>query len=315
MYNQFIADAIDYIDDDLIEKYFRIQEKHNFLKKRKAHWIKYTAIAAMLCLLVSATFLVVSVIKNASSEDTFQLPVSADEIIWRSEAHSGVTGDEWYEKQWNHLTVSTDLYEVLRNADAEQYIAILVEGNQGGTAEEWYEIFYEKGYCVTYRRGHLYLFIKSSDFAELNVENIENYSFLLASRIAYEGIVKEDIKVNDQVTGFAAEKFYCGSVDMNISKDEDVALAITELANKWKYAYDSILFIFYYEEDFDLEDIDVRIFDDMQYEKIMQNNYPPRYVVEVAYENINMQALKELSQRSEIVVIHIMPPLQPTPNS
>ncbi|MBQ9760802.1 MAG: hypothetical protein IJW16_05590 [Clostridia bacterium] len=310
MYNRLIADAIGYLDYDLVENYFRIQEKYNYLKKKKTVWFKYTAIAAMLCLVVSAVFVVVFVVNREPSNEEFQLPVNADEIIWLPETHSGVSSEEWYETQWNHLTVSTDLYEALQNADEEQYIAILVQGKQGEAVEEWYDAFYEKGYCVTNKQGKLYLFIKSCDLEKLNVENVERYFFHLASRYAYEGIVKEDIKVNDQVTGFAIEKIYCEYVDVKISKDEDVALAITELANKWKYTYDSVLFTFFYDGD-----INANIFDDMQYKKITQNNYPPRYVVEVSYENINMQALMELSQRSDIVSIHIMPPLHPTSDS
>ena len=169
-------------------------------------------------------------------------------------------------------------------------------------------------YAVTVKNGSAYLFITPAEFETIHVDNITDYFFSLASRAGYEGIVEEpDVPVFDNsVTGFDWNKIGFSSLQTTTNGqprcDEDVIDMINETMDLWKYAYDYLEFEFYHNGELTEDN-----FENMQYQDI--SSYSSGIIVWVKYEDINLEALKELSHRSEITRIWIRAPLRPEPEA
>lgn len=132
-------------------------------------------------------------------------------------------------------------------------------------------------------------------------------------------LVQTDARAEDQPValgekkGFALDKFRFESIDgyKNIYEDQEIVDGINEIIRVWKYTYDTIEFMFWCKGE-----IEESAFEGMNCESIIgQTKYSPWVVVEVAFENVNLEALKYLSHRSEITAIIISVPLIPEPSS
>ena len=128
------------------------------------------------------------------------------------------------------------------------------------------------------------------------------YEFSLASRFTYIG--RENVKppqVTDKVKGFALEKFHIYNSEYEIKTDKDIADAINSVIDIHKYSDSQALeFAFFVEGE-----ISEEIFKNMNYDDYDYVQYPSRVYLDVRYENINMKALKELSQREDVRSIYI----------
>lgn len=189
-----------------------------------------------------------------------------------------------------------------------------VKAYETHSTEKMYELFKASGYCVTSKNDNLYLFITKHDFSKLNIENAGVYDFYWASLCGYNGTTNLDNSSDDassitgDVSGFEITKIHFDAMDdenFAIANDQDVIEALNHTIDKWKSSYDSLEFTFYFYSE---EAPNEEWFEAMNYVEIWQLNYPKRIVVEVAYENINVETLKELSQRDEISSIHISNP-------
>ena len=127
----------------------------------------------------------------------------------------------------------------------------------------------------------------------------------LARRSAYDGSSTNIPTVDDSVTGFVIDKIHFDGVSGNINTDADVADAIQVLVTN----NDLLQFIIYSEVHLTEEDLE-----DMHYASFDQWNYPTRTVVSVKRENINMEAIKELTKRSDVTSVHIGAILVPLPD-
>lgn len=169
-------------------------------------------------------------------------------------------------------------------------------------SEEMLGSFTEKGYFARCKSGNLFLFITKDELANLNVENKEMYEFSLASRFNYIG--RENVKppqVTDKVKGFALEKFHIYNGKYEIKTDKDIADAINAVIDIHKYSDSQALeFAFFVDGE-----INEEIFKNMNYDDYDYVQYPSRIYLNVRYENINMNALKELSQREDVRSIYI----------
>lgn len=175
-------------------------------------------------------------------------------------------------------------------------------------------------YSVTSKIGNVYLFITPSELKTIDVDNIDNYSLYFASRAGYENSlerVEQPIEpiIKDNISGFAYNKIIFDSLDTQNSKPtNDVAVIsmLNETIEKWRYTYDCVEFTFYYDGLLTEDE-----FEEMHYIDIVQTNYPSRMIVKVKYADINIKALKDLSQMSEVTSIHISAPtgsmLEPEP--
>lgn len=422
-----LLDAISFLDAELIENYFQEKQFNAKLKRPYWNWKKYSAVAAIFCVIVSSLILALSVMKKTTQTSEFALPVEEQYIAWLSD-DTNVYDKDASKMEWEGLSVSENLYSILQDIEDEAYVAVIVrndndsmlnqyeyqgkkyedyqqeyeelvsladkleaivkegeylkygvalyiEGAPDGTKwseeyynkrlefygselidkyikdgefmhtdveqdialneeniskklrimeeavkaysvhnmEKMYEVFESSDYCVTSKNDNLYLFITKADFAKLSVKNAETYDFYSASLSGYKGEISSqstsdtDIDIVGDVTGFETSKIHFDAIDdenFTIGNDQDVIEGLNQTISKWKNSYDSLEFTFYFYE----EEADEEWFEEMNYVEIWQFNYPKRIVVQVAYENINVEALKELSLRKEISSIHISTP-------
>lgn len=264
-------------------------------------WVKWASLAACLCLIAIAAFTITLRLNENGDIVDNVLPTDMDKIIWSNEFGSDSDSEEGY-LEWNGFFVDSSLYDVLQN-DSDDYIAVIMTRTDGKKIEEYDEIL-AKTINRDYHNGNLYLFVTRDQFLNWDLGNKECYRFYLASRSAYEGSVTEapTDEIDDSVTGFAYEKFKFSNNEGNVTKsDAEVVSLMNALINQWKYTYDSIEITLYTQ-------VPKEELEALNYSKIMQLKYPDRTVIQIKYVNINMEALKELSKRSEISYIHISEP-------
>ena len=304
MNREIISEAMGNISSRHIKEAaeFKAEEKPH---RSKTPWVKWASLAACFCLIIVAAFAVIPMLNNGDDNEIVDnvLPTDIDKIIWSSHLGSDSDSEDGY-MEWNGFSVDTSLYDALQNYSNE-YIAIIMTRANGQKIEETeYNEILAKTINRDYKNGSLYLFVTRDQFLDWNLENKGDYIFYLASRSAYEGSVTEapTDEIENSVTGFAYEKFKFSNNDGNTAKsDAEVISLMNALIDQWKYTYDSIEITLYThvpEEELEA----------LNYSGIMQLKYPDRTVIQVKYVNINMEALKELSKRSDISYIHISEP-------
>ena len=281
---------------------FKAEEKP---RRSKTPWVKWASLAACFCLIIVAAFAVIPMLNNGDGNEIIDnvLPTDIDKIIWSNSLGSDSDSEDGY-MEWNGFSVDTSLYDALQNYSNE-YIAVIMTRANGQKIEETeYNEILAKTINRDYKNGSLYIFVTRDKFLDWNLENKGDYIFYLASRSAYEGSVTEapTDEIENSVTGFAYEKFKFSNNEGNVAKsDAEVVSLMNALIDQWKYTYDSIEITLYThvpEEELEA----------LNYSGIMQLKYPDRTVIQVKYININMEALKELSKRSDISYIHISEP-------
>lgn len=212
--------SMEHLDHDMIESAAAAMTGK---KKYGSPILKWSAVAAAICVLISS-LVVFAVFRNAGAHPAtdkvalpppstatniptstatpqptpgkpFQLPASADDIVWSASEQNGPDGDA-SAMEWNGLWVSYPLYDALKEMDDQTYMSLIVQSND---QERVYDIFAEAGYCVTVKNGSLYLFVQKDAFANLKIANRESYLFHLASRESYEGEVSgpQDLTSDD----------------------------------------------------------------------------------------------------------------------
>lgn len=158
------------------------------------------------------------------------------------------------------------------------------------------DIFVRSGACTIVRNGSVFLFVQKDELANLKIDGKENYMLSLARRSAFEDSNSNIPTVDNTVTGFVLDKIHFDGVSGNINTDADVADAIQVLVNNNEF----LQFIIYSDVHLTEEDLE-----DMHYASFDQWNYPTRTVVSVRCENINMEAIKDLTNRSDVTSVHI----------
>lgn len=181
----------------------------------------------------------------------------------------------------------------------------LIKAYNTSYVDEVDDIFVSAGACIKVRNNTVFLFVQKDELAKLNVEGKNDYMLSLARRSAFDGSSTNIPTVDDSVTGFVIDKIHFDGVSGNINTDADVADAIQVLVTN----NDLLQFIIYSEVHLTEEDLE-----DMHYASFDQWNYPTRTVVSVKRENINMEAIKELTKRSDVTSVHIGAILVPLPD-
>ena len=167
------------------------------------------------------------------------------------------------------------------------------------------DAFVRSGACTVVQNGSVFLFVQKDELANLKVKGKDNYMLSLARRSAFDGSSTNIPTVDNSVTGFVIDKIRFDGVSGNIATDADVADAIQVLVTN----NNLLQFIIYSEVHLTEEDLE-----DMHYASFDQWNYPTRTVVSVKRENINMEAIKELTMRSDVTSVHIGALLVPLPD-
>ena len=220
-------------------------------------------------------------------------------------------GEDFIAKYIVNGEVQTDLlnedYTVCQNRFTEisKETDELIKAYNTSYVDEVEDIFVSAGACIKVRNNTVFLFVQKDELAKLNVEGKNDYMLSLARRSAFDGSSTNIPTVDDSVTGFVIDKIHFDGVSGNINTDADVADAIQVLVTN----NDLLQFIIYSEVHLTEEDLE-----DMHYASFDQWNYPTRTVVSVKRENINMEAIKELTMRSDVTSVHIGALLVPLPD-
>ena len=220
-------------------------------------------------------------------------------------------GEAFIEKYIVNGEVQTDLlnedYATCQERFSEiaEEINALIKAYRESYVDEVEDIFVSAGACTVVRNNTVFLFEQKDKLANLKVDNKDNYMLSLARRSAFDGSSTNIPTVDNSVTGFVIDKIRFDGVSGNIATDADVADAIQVLVTN----NDLLQFIIYSEVHLTEEDLE-----DMHYASFDQWNYPTRTVVSVKRENINMEAIKELTMRSDVTSVHIGALLVPLPD-
>lgn len=192
-----------------------------------------------------------------------------------------------------------------RIGEISNEIVELIEAYHKSYVDDVEDIFVRSGACTVVQNGSVFLFVQKDELAKLNVESKNDYMLSLAKRSAFDGSNTNVPTVDNTVTGFVTKKLYFDGVSIEIKTDTDVATAIQTLVNN----NDLLQFTVYSDVHLAEEDLE-----DMHYASYDQWNYPTRTVVSVRRENINMEAIKELTNRSDVTSVHISALLVPLPD-
>ena len=220
-------------------------------------------------------------------------------------------GEAFIEKYIVNGEVQTDLlnedYATCQERFSEiaEEINALIKAYRESYVDEVEDIFVSAGACTVVRNNTVFLFEQKDKLANLKVDNKDNYMLSLARRSAFDGSSTNTPTVDDSVTGFVIDKIRFDGVSGNITTDADVADALQVLVNN----NDLLQFVIYSDVHLTEEDLE-----DMHYASFDQWNYPTRTVVSVRRENINMDAIKELTNRSDVTSVHISALLVPLPD-
>ena len=223
-------------------------------------------------------------------------------------------GEAFIEKYIVNGEVQTDLlnedYATCQERFSEiaEEINALIKAYRESYVDEVEDIFVSAGACIVVRNNTVFLFEQKDKLANLKVDNKDNYMLSLARRSAFDGSITDvpnDNTVDNTVTGFAIDKLHFDGVNTEVKTDADVATAIQTLVNN----NDLLQFVIYSDVHLTEEDLE-----DMHYASFDQWNYPTRTVVSVRRENIDMDAIKELTNRSDVTSVHISAFLVPLPD-
>ncbi|MBQ3228053.1 MAG: hypothetical protein IJB43_05670 [Clostridia bacterium] len=168
------------------------------------------------------------------------------------------------------------------------------------------KIFSEMGFYTVVKNKKLFVFIQKEKLAKLDLADKGSYKLRLAKRRNYEHEEGDIPTYEDNVTGFALEKIECETFDHSsrfAKTDAELIDKINALIEAGQFDTDririSITSSAALSED---------VFKDMNYETI---NVTRKYQtsafawLSVKYENINLEALKEISNMNTIKSISI----------
>ena len=168
------------------------------------------------------------------------------------------------------------------------------------------KIFSEMGFYTVVKNKKLFVFIQKEKLANLDLADKGSYKLRLAKRRNYEHEEGDIPTYDDNVTGFALEKIECETFDHSsrfAKTDAELIDKINALIEAGQFDTDririSITSSAALSED---------VFKDMNYETI---NVTRKYQtsafawLSVKYENINLEALKEISNMNTIKSINI----------
>ena len=299
MKEHILLDAISFLDKSIIEKYIILRMKADKkANSRKSVLTKWAALAAATAFIVPVIFIIVSHLLPLSTD--FELPVSADEILWASSNGSN-SDNEQINKVWKGLTVTEELYDTLQDADDEEYVAIVFYDFD----DSLYSLLNELDYSVTIKSDNLYLFATKAQLGILNGEDLSNYTMHLALRRMFEEIDVPNVK---KVNGFVVSKFRFYDSENKypeVRSDKELCEALNYIMDSCKYNYDYLEFTFYCDEK-----IDENFFSKLENVNMKRDSYPNRIVVHIKFDDINknMRELRDLSKKAEIKKIEVSAP-------
>ena len=180
--------------------------------------------------------------------------------------------------------------------------------------ESWFPIIMDsfKDYPVMSKNNKAFLFVTPSELESLlmniELENIEKFHMSLASRKSYEQEHKPyQPSIKDDVSGFVCEKiifksdYMRGIFDYYPQNDEKLIKMFNDRIRMYGIGdEDYVKFTFYHDGSLTEND-----FDEMNCVEIIQYESTSKTVITVKVADINMEALKDISQKYEVTGIDI----------
>lgn len=168
------------------------------------------------------------------------------------------------------------------------------------------KILSDKGVCTVEKNHKLFIFIQKQALSKLDIPNKENYRLSSAKRRNYEHEEGNIPTFETNITGFALEKIQCETYDHSsrfANSDEELVEKINAMIKVGQFDTDSVVISITSSEA-----LTEALFSDIKYESItVTRKYKAGALawVYVKYENINLEALKKLSNMSVIDSINI----------
>ncbi len=164
----------------------------------------------------------------------------------------------------------------------------------------------DMGLCTVVKNHKLFLIIQKQDLAKLDIPNKENYRLSLAKRRNIEHEEGDIPTFEKNVTGFALEKIQCETFDRSsrfANSDEELIEKINSLIKAGQFDTDRVMISITSSEALTEE-----LFSDIKSESItVTRKYKTGAFawLQVKYENIDLEALRDLSNMKIIQSIHI----------
>lgn len=165
------------------------------------------------------------------------------------------------------------------------------------------EIFSAEGACAIVKNSRLFLFVTRIQLETLEIEGKEQYSLSFAKRRSYEHIEGEIPTLKNNVTGFALDKITCEVTPNKLyspESDEKLIETINGMIRTGQFDTDQLLFTVYGNESLSEE-----LFADMNCEDLSVLSYVNAAHASVLFENIDLEALRDLSLQPSVTSITI----------
>ena len=226
-------------------------------------------------------------------------------------AYVGANAVEKYfvDGQFRHQLWQRDVQALEEKiADLAGHVEVLVAAYEEQYLKKDLAKFVRAGVCAEIKNGSIYLFATKGELEQLRVMGRSKYLLTFASRRAYEYSPRDTreppVRVDAGVTGFACEKFGISTIQGGktgmLKTDIQIIQAVNNIIKLYQYTTDCIRVTI--GADTHLPEDALQ---DMNYSRISYSKYPTRTVLIIPYTDINMEALKDLSNREDVHYILI----------
>lgn len=302
MTKDLFSDAVTQIGSDLVERFFSMDERLERKRTKRRTYLKWGTAAACFLLAIGMTF----ALKSHN-----ELPADIDSIAWCTQDTENAPSIEY--SPWNGWNINYALYSKLTDKKDDSYIAIRVARKDlCGTDSQNYNIetvlehelqkFEDAGVCAVVKNQRLFIFVTREQLKTLSIDGKEYYSLTFAKRRSYEHKAGDIPTFDHNVTGFAYDKYSFEIAGNYYSPDCDRALidTLNQLIGTGQFDTDRLSFIIH-SDVFLTEDV----FEDMHCETLYIAKYIKTCYASVLYENIDLEALKALSNHPSVTSITV----------
>ncbi len=213
--------------------------------------------------------------------------------------YKGMTEKEALDER-EKLSYSNKRYdEVMKEIDQRR------QAHRASYADELKTVFAKANPVV--RNGYVFLFLHKDELVDLEIEGKENYRLSLATRYQYAGTVEN---IFSEVTGFDVDKLefdFDTSImvghSWSLTSDEDVITVFHKILWYYPVIEHSCRIEFTVQSEKPLTEEDLM---HMNYKSFKQGSDPQTTVIEVMGDRLNLQALRDLTQREDVtsIVVH-----------
>ncbi len=314
MKENFAIDAINHIDNDLVEEYAKEKEhlKRKRENKKRTPWIKWASVAACFLLVVVTSVLVIPMMFGNDP----QLPITPEKpdmnsVYWMTQGSSGSSPDSTDEyTELNGMKVSEALYKAINESDSSYFgILVTTTAEKELVATEEISLFTDMGIYAEIVEDKLFIFPTKDKFLNLKLpaEKKNSFLFSLSSKAAYTGeneIVVPPSNVGDW-EDVDPSKFgiYIGTIsEPSFESVEAFKAAYETLYELIGWDSNAIIALECFITD---EEFSGVYFEYMEYENISFSTIPNRATVSVKLSEFDVEDILNISNDKRISKVYI----------